>query len=128
MFEINGVKWNIEFVPVTSPFLTRSDGSQSVGVTDANTSTVYLSNRLKGAFLRRVTAHELCHCFCFSYDIHMPIEQEEYMADWISLYGSDLVYLLDDILLQLIMKSNALGRCLMKFYISDSDCLSSFNF
>lgn len=128
MFEINGIKWNIEFVPVTSPFLTRSDGSQSVGVTDANTSTVYLSNRLKGAFLRRVTAHELCHCFCFSYDIHMPIEQEEYMADWISLYGSDLVYLLDDILLQLIMKSNALGRCLMKFYISDSDCLSSFNF
>lgn len=98
MFKINGIKWNIEFVPVTSPFLTRSDGSQSVGVTDANTSTVYLSNRLKGAFLRRVTAHELCHCFCFSYDIHMPIEQEEYMADWISLYGSDLVYLLDDIL------------------------------
>ena len=98
MFEINGIKWNIEFVSVTSPFLTRSDGSQSVGVTDANTSTVYLSNRLKGAFLRRVMAHELCHCFCFSYDIHMPIEQEEYMADWISLYGSDLVYLLDDIL------------------------------
>ena len=98
MFEINGVKWNIEFVPVTSPSLTRSDGSQSVGVTDANTSTVYLSNRLKGAFLRRVMAHELCHCFCFSYGIHMPLEQEEYMADWISLYGADLVYLLDDIL------------------------------
>lgn len=98
MFEINGHSWNIEFVPVTSPFLTRSDGSQSVGVTDANTSTVYLSNRLKGAFLRRVTAHELCHCFCFSFNIHMPMEQEEYMADWISLHGADLVYLLDDLM------------------------------
>lgn len=98
MFEINGHSWNIEFVPVTSPFLTRSDGSQSVGVTDANTSTVYLSNRLKGAFLRRVMAHELCHCFCFSYGIHIPLEQEEYMADWISLYGADLIYLLDDLM------------------------------
>ena len=98
MFEINGVKWNIEFVPVASTFLTRSDGSQSVGVTDANTSTVYLSNRLKGAFLRRVTAHELCHCFCFSHNISMPIEQEEYLADWISLYGTDLIYLLDELM------------------------------
>ncbi len=98
MFEINRVKWNIEFVPVTSPFLTRSDGSQSVGVTDANTATVYLSNRLKGAFLRRVVAHELCHTFCFSYSIHMPMEQEEYLADWVSLYGTDLIYLLDDLM------------------------------
>ena len=98
MFEINGVKWNIEFVQVTSPFLTRSDGSQSVGVTDANTSTVYLPNRLKGAFLRRVVAHELCHCFCFSFNIHMPMEQEEYLADWVSLYGTDLIYLLDDLI------------------------------
>ena len=98
MFEINGIKWNIEFVPVTSLFLTRSDGSQSVGVTDANASTVYLSNRLKGAFLRRVVAHELCHCFCFSFNIHMPMEKEEYLADWVSLYGTDLIYLLDDLM------------------------------
>lgn len=97
MFEINGRRWNIEFVPVTSAALMRSDGSQSLAVTDANTYTVYISNRVSGAFLRRVMAHELCHCFCFSYDIHMPLEQEEYMADWISLYGTDLIYLLDDI-------------------------------
>ncbi len=34
----------------------------------------------------------------FSYNIHMPMEQEEYLADWISLYGADLVYLLDELL------------------------------
>jgi len=28
----------------------------------------------------------------------MPIEQEEYLADWISLYGTDLIYLLDDLM------------------------------
>ncbi len=48
--------------------------------------------------MRRVVAHELCHCFCFSFDVHMPLEQEEYLADWISLYGADLVYLLDDLM------------------------------
>ena len=48
--------------------------------------------------MRRVMAHELCHAFCMSYNIHMPIEQEEYLADWISLYGAELVYLLDEIL------------------------------
>lgn len=46
----------------------------------------------------QILAHELCHCFCFSYNIHMPIEQEEYLADWISLYGADLIYLLDDLM------------------------------
>ena len=78
--------------------LKRSDGSYSLAVTDANTSTVYISKWLKGAKLRHVVAHELCHCFCFSFDVHMPLEQEEYLADWISLYGADLVYLLDDLM------------------------------
>ena len=26
------------------------------------------------------------------------MEQEEYLADWVSLYGADLVYLLDDLM------------------------------
>lgn len=98
MFTINGTKWNILFVSSNNANLKRSDGSWSFAVTDANTSTVYISKHVSGAFLRRVMAHELCHCFCFSYNIHMPIEQEEYMADWISLYGADLVYLLDDLM------------------------------
>jgi hypothetical protein len=31
----------------------------------------------------------------------MPIEQEEYLADWISKYGTDLIYLLDDLMVNL---------------------------
>ena len=98
MFEINGIWWKIRFVDSWDASLKRSDGSYSLAVTDANTSTVYISKWLKGAKLRRVVAHELCHCFCFSFDVHMPLEQEEYLADWISLYGADLVYLLDDLM------------------------------
>jgi hypothetical protein len=33
-----------------------------------------------------------------SYDISIPIAQEEFLADWISRYGEDLIYLLDDLM------------------------------
>lgn len=105
MFIINGIEWEIVFTSPYSDSLRRSDDSKTVGMTDFNTKCVYLSNLLKGAFLRKVLAHELCHCFCFSYDISMPIEQEEFMADWISTYGTELVYLLDD-LMQTIKKAH----------------------
>ena len=108
MFVINGIEWNIVWVNANSSDLMRSDGSITVGMTDFNTKSVYLSNKLKGSFLRRVMAHELCHCFCFSYDVYMPIEEEERLADWISLYGTELVYLLDDLM----------GTVLKKAYIA----------
>ena len=76
MFIINGIEWEIVFTSSYSTDLMRSDGSITVGMSDYNTKCVYLSNALKGAFLRKVLAHELVHCFCFSYDISMPIEQE----------------------------------------------------
>lgn len=98
MFNINGYEWSIVFVNPSSNNLRRSDGSITCGVTDWEDKCVYLSNLLKGAFLRKVLAHELTHCFCFSYNIEMDIEEEEFMADWISLYGTDLVYLLDDLM------------------------------
>lgn len=98
MFEINGIEWKIEFVMPWSTVLMRSDGSKTVGVTDRNKNTIYLSKTLRGAFMRRVVAHELCHAFCMSYDVYMPIDEEERLADWISLYGTELVYLLDDLM------------------------------
>lgn len=106
MFTINGMNWHIVFVPPTSNDLRRSDGSKTVGVTDGNVSTIFLSDRLEGGFLRRVLAHELCHAFCMSYNVVMDIEQEEFMADWISLYGAELIYLLDD-LMPVLLKMSA---------------------
>lgn len=108
MFKINGIAWELQFVPSLSPCLMRSDGSYGIGMTDCNKRTVYLSNRLRGAILRKVLAHELCHCFCVSYGILMPIEQEEYLADWISLHGPDLVHLLDDLVLRVDRKHGML--------------------
>ena len=98
MFEINGIYWKIVFVSSNSDYLRRSDNSITVGMTDWNTKCVYLNNNLRGGFLRKVLAHELCHCFCFSYNVVMPIEQEEYLADFIATYGTELIYLLDDLM------------------------------
>ena len=108
MFVINGLEWDIVWVNANSSDLMRSDGSITVGMTDFNTKCIYLSNKLKGSFLRRVMAHELCHCFCFSYDVYMPIEEEERLANWISLYGTELVYLLDDLMGTVLKKAYAM--------------------
>ena len=105
MFEINGIDWEIEWCSPTDDNLRRSDGSLTFGETDNRTKCIYLSDRLSGEFLRKVTAHELVHCFCFSYGVLMDIEQEEFMADWISRYGEELVYLLDDIMRGILRKA-----------------------
>lgn len=97
-FIINNRMWHIEFVNAASEKLHRSDGSLTVGVTDGNDDCVYLFDLLSGAFLKKVLCHELCHCFMMSYNISIPIEQEEFLADWISIYGEDLIYLLDDLM------------------------------
>ena len=97
-FEINGIVWDIVFTRPNSNSLRRSDGTLTFAVTDWNDRCVYISSAPKGDFLRKIICHELCHCFCFSFDIHMPIEQEEYLANWISIYGTDLICLLDDLM------------------------------
>lgn len=104
MFVINGVEWDMVFVNPNSDKLRRSDGSIAHAVTDWNDRAVYVSTLPSGAFLRKIVCHELCHCFCFSFDIHMPIEQEEYLADWISRFGEDLIYLLDDLMRSVLRK------------------------
>lgn len=97
-FTVNNQEWNLVFVKPNSRNLMRSDGSITIGMTDNNTKSVYINNRLNDYMTDKCVAHELCHVFCFSYDIYMPIEQEEYFADWVSRYGRELVYLLDDLM------------------------------
>lgn len=97
-FIINGIQWRIVFVPAFSEYLQRADKSYTIGMTDANTNTVYICNKLHGDKLRHVICHELVHCFMFSHSIYIPIEQEEFIASWVADYGEKLIIILDNIM------------------------------
>jgi len=94
-FELNSIQWQIVWVDNKNSLLSRTDGSMSVGVTDMNTHCIYLAKSLHGAFLRKVIIHELCHCVCMSYNIYMPIEQEEMLCDFVATYGDQVFDIVD---------------------------------
>lgn len=97
MFIINGIEWDIVWVNPNSKNLMRSDGSITIGMTDNNTKTVYINNRLDDYMTDKCLAHELCHVYAFSFDYFMDIETEEIVADFFSLFGRSMVYMLDDL-------------------------------
>lgn len=91
-------------------------GARSVGqvlerVCDITINIIYLDKHLHGAFLEKVLCHELCHVFCFSYHIHMGLEQEEFLANWIATYGRDVIELLDNILYTIHNKNVPTSIC-----------------
>lgn len=96
-FTVNNQEWNLVFVNPSNSNLKRSNGTITIGMTDNNTKTVYINNKLNDYMTNKVLAHELCHVFAFSFDYSMPIEVEETVADFFSLFGQDMVYLLDDL-------------------------------
>ena len=96
-FTVNNQEWQLLFVNPSNSNLKRSDGSITIGMTDNNTRTVYINNRLSDYMTNKVLAHEICHVFAFSFDYSMPIEVEEVVADFFSLFGRDMVNILDDL-------------------------------
>lgn len=97
-FTVNNQEWNLVFVKPNSRNLMRSDGSITIGMTDNNTKSVYINNRLNDYMTDKVICHELTHVFAFEFDYYMDIETEEIVADFMSLYGRKIVYLLDDLI------------------------------
>ena len=80
MFNINGIEWQLKFVPSNYEALIRSNKTKTVGVCDNNTHTIYIDNDINGFLLKRVICHELTHAAMFSYGIDLSIEQEELFA------------------------------------------------
>lgn len=93
MLMINGLDWNIEFVEPFDKMLQKEDGSVTVGCTDSDTLTIYLSNMLSGEFLRKVLCHEVCHAFIFSTGIELLPDEEERLCDFIATYGIEVIEL-----------------------------------
>lgn len=97
-FTVNNQEWNLVFVKPNSRNLMRSDGSITIGMTDNNTKSVYINDRLNDYMTDKVICHELTHVFAFEFDYYMDIETEEIVADFMSLYGRNIVYLLDELI------------------------------
>ena len=93
-FFMNGMLWSIRFVNPNSDILIDRTLSKTVAVTDPDTMTIYLSNKLRGEFLTRVVLHELSHAMMISHgyleQIHRYckkrywIEMEELIANLIA--------------------------------------------
>ena len=77
MFTINDTAWDVVIVPPDDYRLLRSDGTMNIGVTDSNTHEIYISSLVKGEFFRKVLPHDICPAICLSYDISLPLEQDE---------------------------------------------------
>lgn len=97
-FIINGTIWHIQYKNSNSSELRRSDNTISLGVTDRNTHTIYLSDKLQGFMQRKVLIHEVCHAICMSYDVYLPIEQEEILCDFVATYGDEVFDIVDMVL------------------------------
>jgi predicted SprT family Zn-dependent metalloprotease len=98
VYQVNGLNWKIRLVRANSDMLRRSDNIYTLGSCDRVNRTIYISNKLKGEQLRKVLTHEVCHSVMFSYNVNLSIEQEEIVCQMISLYGLEILAIVDDIL------------------------------
>lgn len=97
-FTINSTNWRVQYENSNSGELKRSDNVSVLGVTDRNTHTIYLSNVLRGYMQRKVLIHEVCHAICMSYDVYLPVEQEEILCDFVATYGDEVFDIVDMVL------------------------------
>lgn len=106
-FKVNGVIWGLQFVKPSSRHLQRSDGSWTLGVTDDRLKTVFIADNLSQEMTDKVLCHELTHVFSFTTGYYMDIRTEEIVADFMSLYGRDIIYIADSIMENLIRRFTA---------------------
>lgn len=95
-FDINGIEWKVKYINSDNDLLMRKDGSITLGMTDRNMRTVFLSNRLQGRLLKKVLTHEICHCCIFSYGIYLTLEQEEYLCDFVATHAQEILNLANE--------------------------------
>lgn len=106
-FTVNGQAWRLQFVRRGNKHLFRSDGSITIGVSDNILKTVFIADDLSEYMTYKVLCHELTHVHAMEYDYFMPIEVEEIVADFLSLYGKSIIYTADNIMNDLILNGVA---------------------
>lgn len=95
MFIINGEQWWIVLVMPYDIALLMPDGDFAVGACNDSTKTIYLSNELYGNEFEKVLCHELVHAAMFAYDVLLDHDDEELLAEIISMFGEEIIDLTD---------------------------------
>lgn len=95
MFIINGEAWNVRLVPPDHPMLLMPNGNWAVGVCDDQYKIILINNTLRGPYLKEVLGHEITHAAMRSYDIEMPYDDEEVIANLIANYGAEIIAVTD---------------------------------
>lgn len=90
-FLIKNQIWRVQFVNPYSLYLLMPNGIFTLGVTDNQRKTIYISQDLSKQLLWKVLCHEIVHAFCFEYNYILDLEFEEFLADFISSYGTEIV-------------------------------------
>ena len=86
MFNVNGLDWQIIIVSANHPKL-----KNKLGMCEADTQTIYLSDSIPNYKFKKVLCHEITHAAMFSYRVYMTIDQEELVADLIATYGEEII-------------------------------------
>lgn len=104
VFRVNNHEWLLKFVKPSNKNLRRSDGSWTFGTTDGNINTVFILNGMSNYMTDKVIVHELSHVHAIEYNYSIPIEVEEIVCDFLSLYGRSVIYIADDIMAKVLNK------------------------
>lgn len=103
-FYINNTKWNLSFVSPGSEHLKNSLGLYTLGVTDNNVKTVFIIDNANDYMTDKILLHELAHVHAMEYNYSIPIEVEEIVCDFLSLYGRSVVYMADEIMSKILRR------------------------
>ncbi len=90
---INGVKWGVRLVSPAHPMLLTPWRTHALGVCDKATQTIFIDKTLKKAKLIEVLCHEIVHASIFSYGVELNYDEEEMVAELISMYGEEIIKL-----------------------------------
>ena len=84
-FYMNGLRGKVRFVYPDNDILIDRTLAKTVGVTDPDTMTIYLSNELRGSFLTTVVLHELSHAMMISYGYLEQIHRYCKKRHWVDM-------------------------------------------
>ena len=106
MFTINGEYWAIMLVAPYDEMLLMPNGDFALGVCNDSTKTIYINKELHCDAFEQVLCHELVHASMFAYNVELGFEEEELLAEVISIFGEEIIDITD-----IVFDRIKRGRC-----------------